>query len=75
MKDYNHIAIVEHQITYNNKPVYDVINNKTLYQLGILYHYGLWGRYVFAQYNNHDIIFDSQDLKDIADFIDNEIPK
>jgi hypothetical protein len=75
MKDFNHIAIIEQKNTYNDKPVYDIIDNKTIYSLGILYYYELWDKYVFTQYTNHDILFDSQDLKDIADFIENEIPK
>ena len=71
MKVYKHITIAEAEETHNNKPVYVVSNTKKGDPLGYIYYEPSWKQYVLTTIN--DIIFSVSCLKDIIDFIENEI--
>jgi hypothetical protein len=75
MKKYKHITIIEQKDTYVDRTVYDIVNNKSGAGLAVLYYYEPWKKYVFTQYDSPDqIIFDNSCLRDIIDFLENEIP-
>lgn len=67
---YIHIKQVEEE-TFNNKPVYRVFNNKTGDQLAIISYYKPWKEYVFT--SKEHCVFNNGCLRDIIDFIENEI--
>lgn len=71
-KVYKHITIyLDEEQQYYDKPVYIVINTKNEDALGYLYYESKWNQYVFTA--EKDIIFSVSCLKDIIDFIENEI--
>jgi len=73
MKQYKHITILETEEAYDNKPVYDILNNKSGDSLGLIFYYKQWKKYVFTQTRTEDeIIFDNSCLRDIVDFLENE---
>jgi hypothetical protein len=73
MKKYKHITIEQKNgETWENKPVYEIWNNKSGGILAKLFYYSSWKRYIFRQ-EIDDAIFDINCLKDIVDFLENEI--
>jgi len=69
---YKHIYIkqVDNEL-FNGKPVYRIFNNKSTIQLAILSYYKPWKKYVFS--SQDDSVFDNNCLKDIVDFLENQI--
>lgn len=53
--------------------VYRIYNNKSRTQIGLLSWYKPWKQYVFSSQPEH--VFDNFCLRDVIDFIENEIPK
>lgn len=74
MKKYKHITILETKEPYENKPVFDILNNKCGFSLGILYYYKPWKKYAFTQ-SGDGVVFDNGCLRDIVDFLETETPK
>jgi len=69
-KKYKYITIKENG-EFNNKPQYDIINNRSKSKLGILFWYKEWKQYVFTQWDRN-ILFNNSCLLDIVDFINTE---
>jgi hypothetical protein len=67
---YIHIKQVDDEV-FNNKPVYRIFNNKSGDQLGILSYYKPWKSYIFT--TKETCLFDLSCLKDITNFMENEI--
>lgn len=72
-KIYEYIAIVSNNDTWQGKPIFEILNKNSSEPLGRIFYYPSWGRFV-VQYNP-DAIFDASCIKDIVDFLDNEIAK
>lgn len=71
MKKYKFITIKQmNDEVFAEKPVYRVFNNKSNEQIAILSYFKSWKKYVFS---SKDAIFDLACLKDITDFMENEI--
>jgi hypothetical protein len=71
-KVYKHITIYNDETqTHNDKSFYVVINTKNEDILGYIYYEPKWNQYVFQA--EPEIIFSVSCLKDIIDFIENEI--
>ena len=53
--------------------VYHIINNRSQESLGVIYYYPYWKQWVvdFCM----DCVFNNACLRDILDFMENEIPK
>ncbi len=72
MKKYRFITIEQrNQETFENKAVYRIFNNKSKDQIGILSYYKPWNEYVFS--SKEGCVFNNGCLKDVLDFIENEI--
>ncbi len=69
-KIYKYITI-KNNGEFNNKPRYEIVNNKSQKILGILFYYKEWKQYVFTQFED-SIVFNNSCLKDIVNFIENE---
>ena len=52
---------------------FDIWNNKTEDNLGHIIRYELWHQWVFVAYD--DSLWSASCLRDVIDFIENEIPK
>jgi hypothetical protein len=72
-KVYKHITIYEAEETYHDKPIYGVMNTKHGDMLGYIAWEPNWKQFVFSANREDDIIFSVSCLKDIIDFIENEI--
>ena len=72
-KVYKHITIEDTEETYYDKPVFGVINTKHEDVLGYIAYEPGWKQFIFAANRQDDIIFSVSCLKDIIDFIENEI--
>jgi hypothetical protein len=72
-KVYKHITIEDTSETYHDKPIYGVINTKHEDLLGWIAWEPNWKQFVFSSNREDDIIFSVSCLKDIIDFIENEI--
>ena len=72
MKKYKFINIkqIDNEM-FENHQVYRVFNNKSGDQLAILSYYKPWKQYVFS--SKDGCIFNTSCLKDVLDFIENEI--
>lgn len=74
MKKYKFIYIEQvGQEIFNKKPVYRIFNNRNKSQLGILSWYPPWKEYVFS--SQLECVFNNSCLRDVLDFIENQIPK
>lgn len=71
MKKYKFITI-KGAGEFNNKPLYQIVNNKSNSVLGSLYYYKRWKQYVFTQYDD-SVIFNKDCLLNIVDFIENHV--
>lgn len=73
MKKYKFITIrqVENE-TFEGHPVYRIFNNKSGDQLGTLSFYKPWKQYVMSA--REYCVFNNSCLRDLLDFIDNEVP-
>lgn len=72
-KVYKHITIYQAEETYLDKAIYGVINTKHGDMLGYIAYEPNWKQFVFSANREDDIIFSVSCLKDIIDFIENEI--
>jgi hypothetical protein len=72
-KVYKHITIYQAEDTYFDKPVYGVMNTKHGDLLGYIAWEPNWKQFIFSANKEDDIIFSVSCLKDIIDFIENEI--
>lgn len=52
---------------------YSIRNRKDSANLGTLFYYGLWRKFVLK--SNDSVIWSVDCLRDVIDFIENEIPK
>lgn len=75
MKKYKFITIKQvNEEMFQGKPVYRIFMNKSGdEQLGIISFYIPWKEYVFSSKEN--CVFNNGCLRDVLDFIENEIPK
>lgn len=74
MKRYKFITIGKWYAGYALKhPGYKITNNKSKDILGRLSYYPTWKQYVFE--SEYGAIFNNSCLRDILDFMENEIPK
>jgi len=77
MKKYKWITIKEVRgqpgVGYVGWPIYDIINNKSQDYLGGIFFYEEWKQYVVQLEEGG--VFNNSCLRDILDFMDNEIPK
>lgn len=82
MKNYKYITIMQlNDELFGEKPVFRIFNNKSLAkqespldgQIGIISYYKPWREYVFS--SKLECVFNNSCLRDVLDFIDNEIPK
>lgn len=72
MKRYKYIHIEkDSKGLYDGKPLYEIKNNKTSTVIGIIFYYKGWKQYVFNA--KPSCVFNVGCMKDIIDFIDNEI--
>ncbi len=72
MKKYKFITIQQiNKEIFEGKPVYRIFNNAGHQQLGILSYYRPWKQYVFS--SQSECVFNNSCLKDILDFMENEI--
>lgn len=75
MKKYKFITIrqVDGEL-FNKKPVYRIFNNRNVTsQLGIISYYNPWKEYVFSSLP--ECVFNNSCLRNVVDFIENEIKK
>jgi hypothetical protein len=72
-KVYKHITIEDTGETYLDKPVFGIINTKHEDLLGYIAYETNWKQFIFSANREDDIIFSVSCLKDIIDFIENEI--
>lgn len=78
MKRYKYITIENIIITdkseiFDKHYIYRIFTIKNKTQIGIIYWYKGWNQYVFS--SRPDCIYNNTCLKDIIDFIENEIDK
>lgn len=72
MKKYKFIHIKQvNEELFEKKPVYRIFNNKSGDQLGIISYYKPWKEYVFSSIP--ECAFNNGCLRDVLDFIENEI--
>lgn len=72
MKKYKFITIKQvGDELFEKKPVYRIFNNKSKDQLGIISYYKPWKEYVFSSIP--ECVFNNSCLRDVLDFIENEI--
>ena len=80
MKKYKYIRIAQTPNEYfNDRALYRIYNNNTNQQIGMIFYYAPWKRYVFAtvaqafeQVNNQEMfLFDAKCMRDIIHFIEN----
>lgn len=69
---YIHIKQVDGEMFADN-PVYRIFNNRSKGQIGILSYYKPWKEYVFSSIEN--CVFNNTCLRDVLDFMENEIKK
>jgi hypothetical protein len=72
-KKYKFMEIAPTSQDWEGKPVYSITNLRGAYQIGRLLYYRPWRQYVFEGREN--AVFNASCLRDIIDFIENEIPK
>ena len=71
-KKYKYIHIKQNNNElFNGKPVYRVYNNRTKEHLAMIFYYKQWKQYTFE--SREGCIFNNSCLRDILDFIENEI--
>lgn len=70
-KTYRFITIVNEGNTFDERPVYHIVNKRSKSQIGMLTYYSPWKQYVFE--SNPDCVFNRSCLCDITDFMENEI--
>jgi hypothetical protein len=74
MKKYKFIYIEQkNNELFEGKPVYRVFNNKSKNQLAIISFYRPWKQYVFSSHD--ECVFNNSCLRDIIDFMENEVIK
>ena len=74
MKKYKFITIAQDNgESFVGMPVYRIRNNRSGDQLGIISYYKQWKQYVFS--SREECVFNNSCLRDVLDFIENEIPK
>lgn len=72
MKKYKFITIEQWDgELFEKRAVYRIYNNKSGDQLGLLSYYKSWKCYVFS--SKEDCVFNDKCLRDVLDFMDNEI--
>lgn len=67
---YKHIYFIKEPITnktYNNKPIFYCLNNKTNDELAVVYYYKPWRKYCVSFKEN--CVFDEGCLNDIISFM------
>jgi len=71
-KTYKYITIKQiDDETWEGKPVYRIVNNKSKSLLGMLSYYVPWKQYVFS--SREGCVFNTGCLHDVLDFMENEI--
>jgi hypothetical protein len=74
-KKYQYITIKQVDgDTFDNMPMFSILNNKSGFELGMIFYYKPWKQYVFSQ-SVESAVFNNGCLKNIIDFIENEIDK
>lgn len=72
MKKYKFITIKKDENRkFKNRDCYSIFNNKTQDELGWIFYYIPWKQYVLSA--NSTAVYNKDCLRDIADFIENEI--
>jgi DNA-binding ferritin-like protein (Dps family) len=67
-KKYENITIFDNGEIQENKPVYEIINNKTKHCLGFIYYYKSYEQYIFS--SNESKVFGISCLKNVIDFME-----
>ena len=72
MKKYKYIFIEQKNgETFEGRPVYRIYNNRSKNQLGIISFYKQWKEYVFSSHD--ECVFNNSCLRDVLDFMENQI--